>query len=501
MSVVLIAPYSDITAMGVRSLSASLKARGVPTRLVFLPDAAAEIGDFSGRSYRYDPAVVEQVAELCSDAALVGVSLFTMYFERVADLTLKLRERISAPVIWGGIHPTVRPEECLQYVDMVCVGEGEEALLELVERMGRGLGTEDVPNIWARRDGGIVRNGPRPLIQDLDALPFPDYDLDDDYVMLVEERRLARMDEGLLREFMGGSPMAQKARTVPYQTMATRGCPHSCTYCCNHLLRKLYAGQRYLRRRSPENIVGELVRVIGRHGFIERVTFSDDSFFAASKEAIAVFAGLYKKEVGLPFFCLGSPLTITAEKLDSLVSAGMVEIQMGIQSASPRTLELYNRSIPAALTEKAAFLINRHREKVMPIYDFLLDNPYEDPRDVVETLRFILKLPRPYILQPFSLVLFPGTVLYDRAKEDGLLADEMSDVYRKQFHIRASSYLNLMFLLLNHGFPRPLMRALLSSPLVWAFNRSIFNPLYAVIIGSYRKMKCALTSGGRVQND
>lgn len=131
----------------------------------------------------------------------------------------------------------------------------------------------------------------------------------------------------------------------------------------------------------------------------------------------------------------------------------------------------------------------------MPIYDFLLDNPYESTRDVVETLRFILELPRPYVLQPFSLVLFPGTVLYDRAKEDGLLADERSDVYRKQFHIRASSYLNLMFLLLNHGFPRPLMRVLLSPPLLWAFNRSVFNPLYAAVLGAYRGLKGILSGG------
>jgi anaerobic magnesium-protoporphyrin IX monomethyl ester cyclase len=302
------------------------------------------------------------------------------------------------------------------------------------------------------------------------------------------------MDEGLLRQFLGLSPMAQKAHAVPYQTMATRGCPHSCTYCCNHLLRKLYGGERYLRRRSPEKIVRELVRMIGRYGFIERVTFSDDSFFAAGEEEIARFAEMYRKEVALPFFCLGSPLTITASKLDSLVSAGMVEIQMGIQSASARTLALYNRKIPADLTERAAVLINRHRERVMPIYDFLLDNPYERPADVVETLRFILRLPRPYILQPFSLVLFPGTVLYDRAKEDGLLADERSDVYRKQFHIRASSYLNLMFLLLNHGFPRPLMRLLLSGPLLWAFNRRAFNPLYAAVLSSFRRLKGLLCS-------
>ena len=498
MTVVLIAPYSDITAFGMRSLAAYLKSRGVPTRQIFLPDAVAELEDFSGRFYRYDPAVLDRVAVLCADADLVGISLFTMYFERVADLTAKLKERIRAPVLWGGIHPTVKPGECLRHADMICVGEGEEALYDLVRRMGEGLPAGDVPNIWVRRDGEIVRNNLRPLIQDLDNLPFPDYELEDDYVMIAGEGRVERMDRELLEEFLGSSPMALNARTVPYQTMATRGCPHSCTYCCNHLLRKLYGGQRYLRRRSPENIVSELSEVVRRYPFIKRITFSDDSFFAAGEEAIAEFAGLYRKKVGLPFFCLGSPLTITAGKLEHLAAAGMVELQMGIQSASERTLQLYNRRIPVDLTEKAAVLINRHRKTVMPIYDFLLDNPYEDTRDVVETLRFALKLPRPYVLQPFSLVLFPGTVLYDRARADGILADEKVDVYRKQFHIRESSYLNLMFLLLNHGFPRVLMRLLLSAPAVFAFNRKVFNPLYAVIIVGYRRIKCRLRGFARV---
>lgn len=500
MRVVLIAPYSDVTAFGMRSLSAYLKAQGIATRMIFLPDAAAELEDFSGRFYRYDPAVVEQVVKLCDDADLVGVSLFTMYFERVAALTDELKESIGVPVIWGGIHPTVKPGECLRYADMICVGEGEGALAELALRMEKGLPAKDVRNIWVREeeDGGIVRNTLRPIIQALDDLPFPDYDLDDDYVMIAEEKRIAKMDQGLLEKFMGSSPMARRFSTVPYQTMATRGCPHSCAYCCNDFLRKLYRGQKYVRRRSPENIVAELTTVINRYPFIKRITFSDDSFFAVSEREIASFAALYRREVGLPFFCLGSPLTISESKLNDLAEAGMVEIQMGIQSASDRTLHLYKRLIPAELTEKAAGLINRHRKTVMPVYDFLLDNPYEEPRDIVETLRFIIRLPRPYILQPFSLVLFPGTELYDRAKADGLLQDEKVDIYRKQFHIRASSYLNFMFLLLNHGFPRQFMKLLLSSPAVWVLNRPFFNPLYAVIIGSYRNMKCALTSGGRV---
>jgi len=75
MRVVLIAPYSDITAFGMRSLAAYLKLRGVPTRQIYLPDAGAELEDFSGRFYRYDPAVIDSVAGLCADADLVGISL------------------------------------------------------------------------------------------------------------------------------------------------------------------------------------------------------------------------------------------------------------------------------------------------------------------------------------------------------------------------------------------------------------------------------------------
>ena len=131
----------------------------------------------------------------------------------------------------------------------------------------------------------------------------------------------------------------------------------------------------------------------------------------------------------------------------------MYEIQMGIETACERTKKIYRRSTPNEIVLRAAQSINKFKGRVTAIYDFILDNPYETNEDIVETLEFILKIPRPFHLQLFSLIFFPGTELYNTAKKDKIITDEERDVYRKQFQFMKIRYLNLIFYLFNYGAP------------------------------------------------
>jgi len=135
--VVLISLDREIMCIGVRLLSACLRRAGHETRVIFLPlrDSRRQ-NDASCPNY--PQAVLDDVTELCQDADLVGLSLMTNQFLPAVAVTEHLKRELNVPVIWGGVHPTVSPEECLACADMVCIGEGEGTLIELADRLAEG---------------------------------------------------------------------------------------------------------------------------------------------------------------------------------------------------------------------------------------------------------------------------------------------------------------------------------------------------------------------------
>ncbi|MBN2055746.1 B12-binding domain-containing radical SAM protein, partial [bacterium] len=473
MKVTLVSPYSDITSLGVRFLSAVLKRAGHTPQIIFLPHRPAEtLTDETSQIYERDR--LEAIAEACAGSGLIGISLMTNYFERARVLTDFLRDRLTAPIIWGGIHPTIRPDECLDSADLVCVGEGEELIVELAESLAQNRSTAALANLGWRADGGLRLNKARPLILDLDALPYPDYDHGGHLVWDEDSRRLRSVDIDLFREYLSRGHISRIRNEIAYQTIATRGCPHDCSYCCNNALRDLYRGQQYLRRRSTGNILGELEEMRARFPFIKVIGFSDDSFFADNEAGIEAFARAYKERVGLPFFCLGSPLTITRRKMVALVAAGMFGIQMGIQTGSESTKKLYNRSISNRAVIDAANIINEFSDVMIPpTYDFIIDNPLETREDLLQTIDLMLRLPRPHRLQIFSLVIFPETGIYRRLVEAGHIKPFGPEAYSREYHQHGATYLNLVLSLLRNGLPAPVIRFLIRPGVVRLADRPV----------------------------
>lgn len=479
MRVVLISPYPDITAFGVRGISAYLRANGVDTRLVFLPDP---LGDaLRELPERYPATVMDDLAALCADADLVGVSLMTNYLDNAVQITRTIKARCGVPVLWGGIHPTIRPAECLETADMVCVGDGEEAALDVCRAVAQGRSVEAVPNIHCRRpDGSVAENPVRPLFRDLDALPPPDWTHEDHHVWDGGDR-IVPLTPDRTRTFLARGTLSRVLGKVGYQTMTDRGCPHRCAYCVNDAVKALYGAKGYLRWRSVEHVMAELEEAVRRMPFIGYVWISDDAFFARPMETIREFCRQYKARIGLPFTCLGSPATITAEKVAALVDAGMIYLQMGVQSGSSRIQALFGRQAMGNDKILAAMaVINSHKDRMLPpSYDFILDTPYETTADRLETVRFISRIPKPFRLQLFSLVLYPGTRLAAMAAADGLLTDERRQVYAKSYTMRVPDYLNFLTLCAKGGwFPARLLAFLASGPVVAVLGSKVLSPVW-----------------------
>ncbi len=483
--VVLISPFTDISALSLRGLSSYLKAHGISTRMLFLSNILLrEEVDTPNWEFTFPPHVIDQVIELCEGSSLVGISMMTNYHHSMGHLTDRIVQRLGLPVIWGGIHPTLRPEQCLEHANFVCVGEGEDALLELATAIKEDKPTTDIRNIYTKKNGHLVETPLRPLLQDLDTLPFQDYDLEDHYIYRREEQRIVNMDPGLLEVYLDYGPRSLRRAQSTFQIMIARGCPYKCTFCANQAFAALYPGQPYVRRRSNADAIAEIKAFKKRFPFVRAILFSDDSFVLGSNEEIRGFCEAYNEEVALPFRCMATPRSVTSEKMEYLTDAGLFFMEVGVQTGSKRVNELYQRtwSSPETVME-AARIINRHRDRVMPLYDIILDNPFSSTKDELETLQLVLDLPKPFVLQIFSLTLFPGTKLLTKALSEGLVEEERL-LYQKDYRVFRRNYLNVLYVLLARGIPQGIVRILSKPVFLSAFNRpyfeSFFNRLVAL---------------------
>lgn len=297
-------------SLGIEYLAAALKARGHETALVYEPllfnSFRVDIGGWEKGS-------AERAAKkaLALNPGLVALSAESDYYGWALLAAAEIKKRSKVPVIFGGVHPTLMPEEVLgrTMADFVCVGEGELALPALCDALENGRGIDGIPNIWGRGPGGLIKNSLE-TIPDLDALPFPDKDL-------------------FAAEYAGFV-------TDTYSIVTGRGCRNACTYCHNSSMRRAYAerGERAPaeRRRSPANVIAELALAKARYGF-KRVSFCDD-LFISDKAWLREFSRLYAAAVSLPFFCNIHPAHVDTEAVSLLAGAGCSAVTIGIQTVS-----------------------------------------------------------------------------------------------------------------------------------------------------------------------
>ncbi|OQX17840.1 MAG: B12-binding domain-containing radical SAM protein [Desulfobulbaceae bacterium A2] len=488
MKISLISPYPDVTAIGVRILSACLREAGHETQLIMMRDPFGD--DVIPGVARYSDKVIEQLAGLCRESDLIGISLMTNFFFNAVEITSGLRRFLQVPIIWGGVHATIRPDECLPHADIVCVGDGEHALVQLANLMQQGSPYTGVPNLHFRFAGNEVHNPVQALELDIDSFPLPDYSLADHHILIGDA--IVPVTASIMAEMLRRGTVSEMLGLTGYQTMTSRGCPFACTYCVNDMINRLYGGKGKLRWRSIANLMEELVWVKQNMPYIGYIWFSDDEFFARKSEDLAQFAAEYKDKIALPFSCLISPMSVTSEKMSMMVDAGLIYVQMGVESGSRAMQQLFNRQMMHnERMMQAIHIINSFKKKLKPpSYDFLLDVPGETSEDIVDSLRFIANIPKPYRLQPFELIPYPGTKLYDIAKKEGLIHDEHNQIYNRSYTMRQPTYLNLLFALCRTGrFPHQILKLLISRPALMLFNHRIFSPLVSLLYRAGKSLR------------
>jgi anaerobic magnesium-protoporphyrin IX monomethyl ester cyclase len=427
---------------------------------------------------------VDLIARLNPD--LVGMSVWSTYYQLAARLTRRVRTAVNPVVIWGGIHPQTCPEECLADADIVCRSEGEEVLLELIDRIGRGQDYRDLRGCWVRTsEGEIVRNPPRPLIPDLDILPPADLTPKNKYYLGFDKwRDVAVWDE----------------RASSYDVMAVRGCPFECTFCIHNFTRQQSAGLgSYVRRRSVAHVMRELRAAVSARPHLRVMAFSDD-IFAPPRPWLEEFCAVYPREIGLPFIIYSFPGMVDERKVAMLRRAGLWYTTMGIQSGSERIRrECYERETSDQAIITACRIFKRFGVGIN--LDFIGDNPYETDADRLQTLDLLCQLPKPFCFNYFSLTYFPGVDLTERALRDGLIAPEdVEHVAQKGYryyggHLHSSRteeqlYWDVAFGMAVHGFPKLLILRLMNTD---GFRRHI-----RLIAHQMRRLHTIARAKGRV---
>lgn len=407
----------DEFALGIRYLSSVLKAGGHETRLVFLKQVThnRDLGNlktdsgYSGETAACSEQEYQFVRDIIREfgADFIGLSFASQCYGLACWLSARFKSDFPDTVlIWGGVDPTLHPELGIDHCDFLAVGESEESLPELLEALSAGRDPSGIEGFWGHANGATFRNPTRALVQNLDTLPFPDFQKGEKY--LVQDNRVDPIKDAF------------------YLIMTQRGCPYRCSYCANAVLSDLYPKQKHLRRRGVDHVMRELHWIRGLYPEIDYIAFYDD-IFTLNKKWLREFAPRYRDEVGLPFWCYTYPGQFDEESARLLKDMGVEHVQIGIQSGSERTLrEVYHRSDPARI-EDAAAIVEKHQIPVR--YDLIAGNPMEDDEDRLATLDVLLKLPHPFRINPANpLCFYINSPITRLAKERGIALRQLDGV-------------------------------------------------------------------------
>ncbi|HXW98866.1 MAG TPA: radical SAM protein [Methanomicrobiales archaeon] len=329
---------------------------------------------------------------------IIAVTSLSVDFGYAVDFLRPFGEKYSLPVVFGGIHTILLPEEVMEtgICDYICTGEGEHALPDLVGALDAGSPLADAKGIWYRKGGEIQRNDPVPLTV-LATLPPPDFS-DFDPVHFY-------------RPFDG-----VRYKMINYEL--SRGCPFNCTYCVNGVLKERYRGLgRYHRRKGVDQSIGELKELIGRYRF-DFIRFWDEDFTTVPVGYLEEYAERYREEIDLPFLIYARVDTVTGEKLDLLKAMGCRGVAMGIESGNERIRnQVLNRKMTNQLIVEKFRLVKAKGIRVSAY------NMMGFPSETRETIFDTIELNRQADPDSFSVTIlepYRGTPIRKLCEAEGL---------------------------------------------------------------------------------
>jgi radical SAM superfamily enzyme YgiQ (UPF0313 family) len=350
---------------------------------------------------------------------------------KLASLAKKIYPDIH--IVFGGVHPTICPDEVIQqpFIDSICIGEGESSFPEFLDKLEK----EQEPRVdgfWFKdKTGGIVRNQLRPFEPNLDTLPFPNWDYWDIEKYLYNNH-VYTGPGGLIH-------------------LTSRGCPYNCNFCSAPLIRKSVPGN-YYRVRSAENVIEEINKNIKKYWHLGFKGLDiHDGYFGANWQQFEKFCNLYKKE-GLnrvmPWACMTRPDVVTERWAQLAASAGCEKVNMGIETANEFLRnEFYRKQTSDKQIEQA--IANLEKYGIHYLFLMIAGCPAESRETIKQSIDFIKRYSpievRMHFCQPHpktDCARIVGTVIDDTDKEFAFLKGD--DVCRMRTKYLSIKELNML---------------------------------------------------------
>ena len=330
---------------------------------------------------------------------IVGVTSSTLTYQTTLKLVKIAKEASpNCITIAGGSHVTFWDDHALEEcpeLDIVVRREGENTMLELVQRIEAEKSYFDVLGTTCRKEGKIIKNLDRPYIEDLDSLPFP-------------SRHLWPMER--FREL----------EDILY-LVTSRGCVYWCEFCTTVRMH----GRKY-RMRSQKNVVNEIEYLNKTYG-ISKFTFCDDAFTVDQPRTEALCSEIQKRGLKIEWNCGTRVDMLTKDLLLKMKEAGCVSVWFGVESGTQQVLDAMKKGITPELTMKVLGWVRE--AGLMPVPNVILGFPGETKKSAWDTIKFVEKV-APDAVGFYNVATpFPGTPMYDLVKEKGWLRVTDFDKY------------------------------------------------------------------------
>ncbi len=460
---------------GIASLSAVLKNNNYSVSLLH---------------YLHEPFKNKFISDIIKENPdLVAYSATTNMFTFVKKWSYWIRRYFPAKIqICGGVHPTLNTNSSLEESDLdaVCIGEGEEPLLELCKHLERGASIleNNIKNIvYKDHSRTIKHNALNPVMSssELNQLPYPDRELFDD-------NKICDMNRPIV--------------------FVSRGCPYNCTYCCNEVLRKKTGNGKAVRTRSVSNVIGEMKYIIHLYPHTNGFHFDDD-IFGINRNWLQKFVVAYKKEISLPFSCNTRANLINNDIIRLLVHAGCDEVAMGVETGNRKlrnkvlARDMSNTQITSAFRQFEEAGITTHSYNMTGLPHETICNSLETIKlnSILKKKKWTMKELRITIFYPYK-----GTRLYHEAEKHNMLTEKDVVNYSDDTIIKSKTmsghqirfiakYFRILVLIYqiilinSNNFQKVILRMFdkfITSKMVGKILFPFFNAIYPLLVKIFR---------------
>lgn len=330
---------------------------------------------------------------------IVGITCYTPEFNDVVELAEKIKkEKKEIKIIVGGVHPTLRPEDFFfedSPFDFAVIGEGEITLYELTHAILNGNQNYDPIKGIAYYDGKkYVQNESRPMIPDLDKIPYPAY---------------KRVD---MNYYTAPNPYAVRGLFLSsFYILVGRGCPSQCTFCVSAEMRKILAPGKSIRCRSAKNVVDE-IEFLKNEYKIDSFYFIDDNFTSIKKLVDEICEELINRKLNLLWGCSARINTLSEELLKKMKKSGCVQVDLGIESGSDAVLKRLKKGITVEQIRKVLFTCNKIGMRTFA--NILVNVPDETEEEINETLELLDEI-KPSVTSFNIFIPYLGTEIYNNS--------------------------------------------------------------------------------------